>query len=144
MLDLFFGRRTKVLVVNGSRREAGQVADCLPAAEFEVIKAETGRTGLRAAIKEIPELIILDSELPANNGWETLADLKNNVKTSSIPVLMCTPAGEPGGCERAYAGGAQGCIPKPLKKDVVITRVTRRLNRPDWNHNAPYSRKGSF
>lgn len=128
MLNLLFGRKTKVLIVNDSRREAGELAGCLPSAEFSVIKAETAHTGFEAAARERPEIILLDSELSSGSSWETLDRLKSDAKTSSIPVLMCTPAGDHGLAELA-AARAQGCIPKPLKRDVVITRVARRLNR---------------
>ena len=130
MINLFFGHKTKVLVVNGSRRETGIMSGYLPEAEFEVIKAGSGRTGMKAALKELPEIIILDSDLPAGNGWETLAQLKNDSKTSSIPVLMSTPMGDHASSERAYSCGAQGCIPKPFKREVLVTRIARRLNRP--------------
>jgi len=129
MLNLFFGHKTKVLIVNGSRKESVQLAGCLPESEFDVVRTESGRSALKAAARENPEIILLDSELPAGNGWETLSQLKKDDKTSSIPVLMCAPMGDAGLPERAYASGAQGCIPKPLKKEVVVSRIAKRLNR---------------
>lgn len=129
-MKIFFGHKTKVLIVNGNRGESGRLANCLPAGEFDVIRAESGRTALKAAVRENPEIILLDSELPAGNGWETLSDLKADKKTAAIPVLMCAPMGDASLPEKAYAGGAQGCIPKPLKPEVVVSRIARRLNRP--------------
>lgn len=128
MINLFFGRKTKVLIVNDSRKEAGELAGCLPSSEFRVIKAETAHTGFEAAARERPEIILLDSELRCGSSWETLDRLKNTPKTSSIPVLICTPAGDQGLAELANER-AQGCIPKPLKREVVVTRIARRLNR---------------
>jgi len=142
MLELFFGHKTRVLLVNGNRRESGLLSDFLPQGEFEVIKTGTARAGLKAAQKESPEIILLDSELPDGNSWATLSDLKADLRTSSIPVLMCTPMGDPVSYEKAHTMGAQGCIPKPLKKEVVMARVARRLNREAGK--TPVFRKGSF
>lgn len=129
MIDFFFGRRTKVLLVNGNRREAGTLESFLPRGEFEVIRAGTGRSGLKAAAKEAPGIILLDAELPADNGWETLSGLKSDERTAAIPVLVCAPMDDEPARERALALGAAGCIPKPLKREVVVTRIARRLNK---------------
>jgi DNA-binding response OmpR family regulator len=57
---------------------------------YQVTVANSGRDGLMLAEQTIPDLIILDIMMPEVNGWVVLKNLKNNLKTKSIPIIFLT------------------------------------------------------
>ncbi|MGL1447309.1 GGDEF domain-containing response regulator [Vibrio parahaemolyticus] len=89
--------------------------------------AATGSQALDM-IKEIrPDLILLDVELPDINGLELCLMLKENMLTSSIPVLFITSKIDTGFEEKVFDAGAADYIVKPLKPRVVAARVQTHL-----------------
>ena len=91
-----------------------------------VLTADNGKHGVDMAIKERPDIIILDLEMPVMDGIEALTHLKNNDDTKDIPVLMFTSVGEFDIRERCFSLGAKGFLNKPhgIKE---ITDMVREL-----------------
>jgi CheY-like chemotaxis protein len=58
--------------------------------ECEVITAQTGEEGIEKAIKELPDTILLDINMPVMDGYEVCNKLKANSATKHIPVIMIT------------------------------------------------------
>lgn len=81
----------KVLLVDDSPMQQKIAKIYLEKGEgYQVITAENGRLGLELARTELPDLILLDVEMPEMNGEEALKALKENDLTKEIPVIMCT------------------------------------------------------
>ena len=57
---------------------------------YQVVEASNGAQAVELAQKELPQLILLDAEMPEMDGWEASKAIKANPATSSIPVLLCT------------------------------------------------------
>ena len=57
---------------------------------FEVLVAENGQVGCEAATAELPDLILMDLDLPVVDGWEATRRLKGNALTSAIPIIALT------------------------------------------------------
>ena len=129
MLKLFGGRKPRVLLLNNNRKEIGAFAGFVSDGEFEVLTAARGDLGVKAAERIRPGLIVLDCELPGNSGWETLSALKNNKKTSAIPVLMRAARGSQACADKALSCGAQGYLTGRDRATVVAAKITRRLGR---------------
>ena len=129
MINFFNDRKPKVLLLNNNRRETGAFAGFISGEQFEILTADRGASGVRAALKVHPGVIVLDCELPGNSGWETLSALKNNKKTADIPVLMRTARGSQACADKALSGGAQGYLTRRDRDVVVASKLTRRLER---------------
>ncbi|MCX7905428.1 MAG: response regulator [Elusimicrobiales bacterium] len=123
-----FKKKPKILIVDDDGFIRAVIASHIPKDNFEILMAKDGEEGLKIAEKEEPSLILLDANMPNKDGWETLIELKNNKKTSNIPVLMCTAVDDVNSLDRAFLAGAQGYITKPINKDSLLKKIKKTLN----------------
>ena len=103
-------------------------------AGFEIDVHENGRLALDAALNAPPTLMILDVMLPEMDGFEILARLRADPRTSDLPILMLTAKGQREDRERAIARGANRFISKPFSNADLIEAV-QQLARPDQSPN---------
>lgn len=129
MINFFNRGKPRVLLLNNNRRESGAFAGFLTDGEYEILTAGSGDTGVRAAEKTLPNIIVLDCEASGKACWKTLSALKNNKKTADIPVLMRAARGSQASACKALSGGAQGCLARSDKSEVVAAKIARRLGR---------------
>jgi len=109
-VDLAFGLRTS-LEVEG----------------YEVIHVETGPEGVRAALGQAPELIVLDLMLPEMNGYEVLRRIRQ--AHCAIPVLILTAKGEEADKVQGFRLGADDYVVKPVGVLEFLARVEAILRR---------------
>ncbi len=90
-------------------------------AGYEVITATSGEEGIKQAERNAPDLIILDIVLPHAHGYEIMETLKNNQKTSAIPILVLTNMSGQEDVSEASRFGVAGYLIKAhtLPEDVV-------------------------
>src|SRR5208283_5012003 len=96
-------------------------------AEADFIAAETGQSGVEAAEKEKPDVILLDLGLPDISGFEVLKKIRT---FSSVPVIVLTVRSEEADVVRALTYGADDYMVKPFRQMELIARVkavSRRL-----------------
>lgn len=96
-------------------------------ADYEVIEAADGREGLEKAIREHPDLVILDVRMPALDGWEVLQALRADPETRGIPVIMLTVLSDDRYVARGWVLGADFYIGKPFQPPELVAVVTRLL-----------------
>lgn len=94
---------------------------------FEVLVAENGEIGCRAAEAERPDLIIMDLDLPVVDGWEATRRLKGNPTTSGIPIIALTAHAMSGSREKALAVGCDDFDTKPVDFDRLLQKIDRLL-----------------
>jgi two-component system, OmpR family, phosphate regulon response regulator PhoB len=80
----------------------------------ELLEASNGTTALEHARERHPEVIVLDLMLPGMNGYEVLESLKQDERTSNIPVLVLTAKSLRADRERSHGLGASGFLTKPF------------------------------
>jgi len=80
----------KVLVVDDDPKAVDIVARNLEEKKFSVIRAYGGQEGIDAAIKELPDLVILDLMMPEVNGFDVVHALKEKPETAAIPIIILT------------------------------------------------------
>lgn len=80
----------KILVVDDDGKEIELYRDILLSQGFDVLTAGNGEDGLKLAIENIPDLILLDVMMPKKNGGEVSKDLLKNNRTKDIPVIYLT------------------------------------------------------
>ena len=98
--------------------------------DYNAITCSGGEAALEKLKAVTPHLILLDIMMPKMDGIQTLAQLKNNPKTSSIPVIMLTAKTETETIWKAQKMGAVDYIVKPFKTDDLLKWV-RIYETPD-------------
>lgn len=96
---------------------------------YQTREADNGMAGLQSVRMELPELILLDVQMPVMDGVETLNRLKADPATRGIPVVALTSYAMKGDRERFLAEGFSDYISKPLDIDIFL-EVVRRLALP--------------
>jgi DNA-binding response OmpR family regulator len=92
---------------------------------FTVINANNGLNGVRVAREELPDLILMDWDMPIMNGLEAIRTLKNDANTHEIPVIMATGRmTTPDDLQIALEAGAVDYVRKP----VEIVELSARIN----------------
>jgi CheY-like chemotaxis protein len=95
--------------------------------QFEVRACASGAEALTAAADWLPTLILLDVMMPVMDGPMTLAQLRNNPKTSDVPVLFMTARAQAREVEHYISLGAQGVISKPFDPMTLAGLVGEHL-----------------
>ena len=116
----------KILVVDDDPDLAGLLKELLTSQGHEVTTAATGREALSKA-ETNPDLVLLDLMLPDLNGYEVCRALKQNPKTSHIPVVMLTARADTRDKVGGLKAGADDYITKPFDIEELLARVEAML-----------------
>jgi|GEM_PF-1336263 len=96
-----------------------------------VVAFDDGRRALEAAQREPPDLLLIATDLPADEAFALAAGIRSNMRTELIPILFLVPANDPVALARATAIEPQGVITKPLTHLVLLESVAARLGAKD-------------
>ena len=119
--------RCSVLVIDDEADVARLVGKML-GKSYDVLIAADGEEGLARAASELPDLILLDLNMPKLDGWEVCRRLKANSRLQGIPVVMMTAGfSTPDDADRAFALGAAEYLVKPFVREVLVHNVERIL-----------------
>jgi CheY-like chemotaxis protein len=91
--------------------------------EFEILPARDGEEALRLALVEQPDLILLDVHMPKLDGYEVTRQIRRNVYTCDIPVILLDPHPERIDTLRGLAAGADDYIVKPFDSVELLARI---------------------
>ncbi len=94
---------------------------------YKTIEAEDGEEGYNVAVREKPDLILLDITMPVKDGYETCKLLKENEETEKIPVIFLTAKTEIDDKIKGLELGAVDYITKPFSHVEIIARVRTQL-----------------
>lgn len=94
---------------------------------FEVLVAEDGAVGCEKAATEMPDIILMDLDLPVVDGWEATRRLKSDRKTRHIPIIALTAHAMSGSREKALAAGCDEFDTKPIDFDRLMQKVRQLL-----------------
>lgn len=121
--------RGRILIVEDDKDILNLVAWHLKAADYEVLKAEDGATGLDTALREKPDLIVLDLMLPGMDGLDVCKTLKRSKETGSTPIIMLTARGEEADRIVGLELGADDYVVKPFSPRELVLRVQAVMRR---------------
>ncbi len=93
----------------------------------EIIGAVDGREALEVAMKEKPDLILLDIMMPVMDGFQVLRKLKSQEETKNIPVIMLTAKSQEKDTVTGLEAGAADYVTKPFSFAELIARVNHAL-----------------
>ncbi len=121
--------KQKILIADDSVVNLTIMRDILQDAGYEVTVAQNGEMAVEQALAFIPDLILMDWQMPVMNGVEALAILKQNPETREIPVIMVTGiATTAEHLQEAFEKGAIDFIKKPFEKIEMLARVKAILS----------------
>lgn len=128
----------KVLIVDDRREDIVFLANNIFKPKvFEIITARDGKSGLRKALEEKPDLIMADLNVPRMRGLEIMADLHD--RGSTIPFIIMTLHGSENTAVEAFRLGARDYLIKPLKIEDVEHALERALTEQPQATPAPNS-----
>ena len=116
-----------ILVVDDNQQNLELLQVYLEDVDCRSIPASDGPQALEIIAKEPPDLILLDVMMPKMSGFEVCRRIKNDPKTSDIPVIMVTALNEFGDIERAIDSGTDDFLSKPVNKLELLTRIKTML-----------------
>ncbi len=116
----------KILYVEDSAQNRDIVRRYL-GTEFEIIEAEDGEHGFERAVRDRPDLILMDLSLPRVDGWDTTRKIKAEPSVENIPVIALTAHVSREDQARAKAAGCADYLTKPVEREVLLGAVRRHL-----------------
>lgn len=103
--------------------------------KHQIIESKNGEEALEILTnnKPLPDIIVLDLNMPKVNGVEFLATLKSDITLKHIPAIVLTTSNNPKDIMECYKIGIAGYILKPLKYEDYVTRINKVLDY--WSEN---------
>lgn len=106
-------------------------------AGFIVTSAEDGGEGLALLSEgQLPDIVLLDVEMPGVNGWETLARVRREPRTAQLPVVMCTSESRSEDMLQGWSLGCDGYLVKPIDVATLAVQLRQILDRSPAERNA--------
>ena len=118
---------TRILVVEDTPDNRQILRDLLTSAGYEVIEAFNGAEGVAAAIEHLPDLILMDIQLPVLDGYEATRRIKAHAATAKVPIIAVTSYALSGDEAKAQEAGCDGYVAKPFSPRQLLARVREFL-----------------
>ena len=118
-----------ILIVEDNDKNLKLVRDVLQVKGYETLEAMTGEDGIRIAAERVPDLILMDIQLPGINGIEALKILRKDPATAAIPVIAVTASVMQQDRNLITEAGFDAYIGKPLNLKEFLESVKTMLER---------------
>jgi DNA-binding response OmpR family regulator len=116
-----------ILIIEDDRKIALALTLRIKSAGYEATTAYDGLTGLDAAVKNPPDLVLLDICLPVGNGF-TLSEKIQTLLPAPTPIIFITASKQPGFRQKADELGAAGYFEKPYEAEELLAAIQNALN----------------
>lgn len=117
----------KILYIEDNPQNMRLVRKMLKLGGYDMLEAVDGLTGVAVAAREVPDLILMDINLPDIDGLEATARLKADPRLANIPVIALTANAMHGDRERFISAGCDGYLAKPVTKNELLNTVNHFL-----------------
>ena len=118
-----------VLIIEDNERNLKLVREALHGNGFSTLDARTAPEGLALAAQRLPDLILMDIQLPGMSGIEALKRLRADARTAAIPVIAVTASVMNKDVGLITAAGFNGYIAKPIRYAAFIASVRSILEK---------------
>ena len=115
----------RCLVVDDSRVVRMVAKKILEALNFEVEEAENGKMALDACMRQMPDAVLLDWNMPVMNGIDFLRQLRGVAGGTAPVVVFCTTENDVHHIQEALAAGANEYIMKPFDRDIIQAKFSQ-------------------
>ncbi len=119
----------KILIAEDERDIRDLITFTLRFAGHEVIPASNGEEALQLALKEVPDLILMDVRMPRMTGYEACKRMKEEPSIQHVPVVFLSAKGQESEIQTGLEVGAVDYILKPFAPDQLVKRVQELLEQ---------------
>jgi two-component system, cell cycle response regulator DivK len=113
----------RILVIEDNEDNRRIMRDLLTSVGYEIIEAVTGEEGVIAASTHVPDLILMDIQLPGLDGYEATRRIKADPALRQIPVIAVTSYALSGDDVKAFAAGCEGYVSKPFSPRALLAKI---------------------
>jgi CheY-like chemotaxis protein len=113
----------KAVVIEDNKDSMRLITYALQHAGYEVIPAETGEEGVGLALRECPDFVIVDINLPGIDGLEATRQIRSSAAGTGLPIIAITSYAMAGDMERILASGCNGYFEKPIDPLTIVQRI---------------------
>ena len=119
---------SRVLVIEDNEKNMYLIAFILEKMGHSVLRAATGEEGVEKAVRELPDLILMDIQLPGIDGLAATTLIRARAPGKKIPIVAITSMAMSGDRERLLAAGCNGYIEKPIDPEAIMGQIAEFLD----------------
>jgi len=123
------GKKKKILFIEDEPDQIMMISLRLKKNGYDVVSSMDGETGLQMAVKEKPDLALVDVLMPGMDGFEVCRRLRKDPATKHIPIISTTAAGMDDVERQCIAAGADDCVRKPYDSADLLMKINRLLEK---------------
>ncbi len=113
----------KVLIIEDNEQNMYLLTYLLESEGYTVFQAYSGVDGISIASEKIPDIVLLDIQLPEMDGYAVAKMLRKNERLYNVPIIAVTSYAMPGDKEKALESGATGYIEKPINPETFMDQM---------------------
>ena len=117
----------RILVVEDQEDDRQIIRDMLAGTDYEITEAEDGEQALAAVVKERPDLIVMEIQLPSMDGYEAMRRIRTDPALSSIPIIVVSSYAPNEEQQKARAAGCDDFVPKPYSPHQLLAKIRNYL-----------------
>ncbi len=117
----------KILIVEDNEENRDALSRRLQRRGFQVVIAVDGKLGVAAAKAELPDLVLMDMNMPEMDGWEATRQVKADPVTAHVPVIALTAHAMAGDRDRAIQAGCIDYHTKPVELPKLLAQIEQIL-----------------
>ncbi|MFN0071265.1 MAG: response regulator [Chloroflexota bacterium] len=114
---------TRILVVEDQEDNRQILRDLLHSVNYEVLEAVRGDEGVRMAEQELPDLILMDIQLPGVDGYEATRQIRAIAALATTPIIAVTSYALSGDDVKAFAAGCNAYVTKPYSPRALLAKI---------------------
>ena len=122
----------KILLVKDNEQNRYLATFLLEASGFQVLHAPDGRQAIALATRELPDLILMDIQMPEMDGYEAARHIRATAGLEGIPLVAVTSYAMTGDREKAMRLGFAGYLEKPIATDTFARDVARFCRKAEF------------
>jgi two-component system, cell cycle response regulator DivK len=112
-----------ILYVEDNEFNRKIVKQLLAQTRYRLLEAADGETGVRMAQEELPDLVLMDVQLPKMSGLEATRRLRADPRTAAVPIVVITSYALSGDAEKAKEAGATAYLAKPYSPRDLLAKI---------------------
>jgi two-component system cell cycle response regulator DivK len=116
-----------ILIIEDNDKNMKLARDVLNAKGYATLEAVTGEEGVKLAKEKVPDLVLMDIQLPGINGIEAFRQIRADAKTARVPVVALTASVTPTDRSEITAAGFDAFIGKPISLKEFLETVKRLI-----------------
>lgn len=128
--------KKKILIIEDNQANLTLVRDLLAYHGYETLEATNGEEGIRIAAERLPDLILMDIQMPVMNGFTAIERLRGDPRTKDIKIIAVTSFAMAGDRKRVLESGADEYVSKPINTRELPALIEKLISKNGgYNHD---------